>query len=212
MNIDSLLIEALKQNNITISPIAVDQCVLFLKILTQWNRVFNLTRIETPREMVYGHIIDSLSLNTYLKGTYCLDVGSGGGLPGIPLAMINPQQKWTLLDKNGKKVRFLRQVIAELSLQNVEVIQARCEEFQSEHCFDSITSRAFGSLRNFVSVCAPLLCADGMFFAMKGKYPTDEISDLPKDFIIHSTEALHIKGLDVERHIICIKKRKQHHA
>ena len=202
-----LLTQALKENNIVVAEHALQQLTQYLDLIHRWNKVFNLTTITAPREMVYLHLIDSLAVQPFVTGKRCLDVGSGAGLPGIPLAIINPEQHWTLLDKNNKKTRFLTQACAELGLKNAEVAHARCEDFQPTQCFDNILSRAFGTLRLFAESTAHLLCAHGQFIAMKGKYPQEEINDLPAQFLLQKTAQLDIKGISVERHIICLAKK-----
>ena len=140
-----LLTQALKENNLIISDAAQQQLLNYLALLQQWNKVFNLTAITDPREMVYLHIIDSLAIQPFLNGKRFLDVGSGAGLPGIPLAIIHPDQHWVLLDKNNKKTRFITQACAELRLTNVEAVHARCEDFKPTQCFDNIVARAFAT-------------------------------------------------------------------
>lgn len=202
-----LLTQALKENNLVVTDLALQQLTNYLDLLQRWNKVFNLTAITAPREMVYLHIIDSLAVQPFLNGKRFLDVGSGAGLPGIPLAIVNPDQHWVLLDKNNKKTRFLTQACAELRLTNVEVVQARCEDFQPSQCFDSILSRAFGTLRLFTESTMHLLCEQGLFIAMKGKYPQDEINELSTQFLLQKTAQLDIKGMSIERHIICLSKK-----
>jgi 16S rRNA (guanine527-N7)-methyltransferase len=205
--IQTLLKEALHQNNLPLPPATQEKLALYLTLIQTWNRVFNLTTITTPKDMVYLHLIDSLIITPHLHGNRFLDVGSGAGLPGIPLAIIHPDQHWTLLDKNSKKTRFLTQVIAELGLKNAQAMHHRCEDFHPPQCFDSILSRAFGTLRLFVETTEHLLCDDGLFIAMKGKYPQEEIDELPERFLLQKTAPLAIKGIDVERHAICLSKK-----
>ncbi|SRR5579883_1796946 len=202
--LDQLLTQALKENNITLDQATQQKLLTFLELIVAWNRVFNLTTLTTPREMVYLHLIDSLIISPYLHGSRLLDVGSGGGLPGIPLAITHPQQQWVLLDKTSKKTRFLTQVIAELKLENVEVIHSRVENFHPTDCFDSIVSRAFGTLSLFTETTAHLLCPGGKFIAMKGKNPQEEIAALPNQFLLQKVVPIHIKGIAVERHLIHI--------
>lgn len=201
-----LLAKALTENNIELDSATQQKLVAYLNLITTWNRVFNLTNITEPKEMVYLHLLDSLAINPYLHGTNLLDVGSGAGLPGIPLAIMNPHQHWTLLDKNNKKTRFLTQVIAELGLNNAQAVHSRCEEFKPAAGFDSILSRAFGSLRMFVEVTAHLLKPDGRFIAMKGKRPEDELQDLPQNVVVKDIHKIDIKGINVDRHLICLER------
>ncbi len=151
-------------------------------------------------------IIDSLAVQPYLQGQRMLDVGTGAGLPGIPLAIVNPQQQWILLDKNSKKTRFLTQVVAELGLTHVTVIHSRSEDFHPTQCFDSILSRALGSLRLFAETTEHLLCQQGKWIAMKGKYPQEELKDIPDRFQLVDVTRLNLKGMDIERHIVRLSK------
>lgn len=206
-NIDQLLQNALVENNIVITEHAKEALIHYLALLAKWNRVYNLTAITAPRDMVYLHIIDSLMVRPYLKGYQFLDVGSGAGLPGIPLAITSlPHQQWTLLDKTGKKTRFLAQVVADLNLTNVEVIQNRCEDFKPDVCFDTILARAFATLPIFADLGSRLLCETGTLIAMKGRYPQKELQALPERFSAE-TSPLMIKGITVERHIVQMKIR-----
>jgi 16S rRNA (guanine527-N7)-methyltransferase len=205
--LNQLLIHALQENKITLPEPAIKKLVHYLELMKIWNRVFNLTTITEPHRMVYLHIIDSLSVQNFLHGKHMLDVGSGAGLPGIPLAIANPDQNWTLLDKNNKKTRFMTQAIAELGLTNATAIHSRCEDFHPSISFDSILSRAFGSLRMFVESTQHLLSEDGRFIAMKGKYPQDEINDLPAHIVLQQDVQLKVKGMDMERHVICFSKK-----
>jgi len=203
----SLLKEALKKNNLDIDPSIQQKLIQYLESMLEWNRVYNLTTITEPREMVYLHIIDSLSVNPFLNGKHLLDVGTGAGLPGIPLALINPGQQWTLLDKNSKKTRFLTQMIAELKIKNAVAIHSRSEDFHPAQCFDTIISRAFGALELFTETTRHLLCENGVWIAMKGKYPEEEIRDISNSpFRIEQVVKLEINGMEIERHLIKLKK------
>lgn len=203
---NQLLSQALAENHLDLSSKVQAQLISYLELLISWNRVFNLTTITTPREMVYLHIIDSLSVAPYLKGERFLDVGSGAGLPGIPLAIINSNQKWVLLDKNIKKIRFLTQVIAELKLPHVEVVHSRALDFQSDFCFDSILSRALGTIRMFIEETAHLLCPGGMLIAMKGKYPTKELQGLATHYQVRIMP-IKIIGMQIERHAVLLNRK-----
>lgn len=209
MSLETLLQQALDENNIQLNNEAFNKLIQFLNLLQIWNRVFNLTTITDPREMVYLHIIDSLVVSPYLKGQHILDVGSGAGLPGIPLAIINPQQEWVLLDKNNKKTRFLTQVVAELQLTNVHVIYSRSEDFHHDARFDTILSRAYGTLRLFIETTAHLLYQDGILIAMKGKYPQEELDDIPDRFTASQVIRLNVKGINIERHLVCLRPKTE---
>lgn len=205
-NLNEQLGYALTENSMEISTSMQDQLIQYLELMQKWNQVFNLTTITAPKDMVYLHLIDSLAVAPYLHGTEMLDVGTGAGLPGIPLAITKPEQHWTLVDKNSKKTRFLTQAIAHLELKNAIAAHTRSEEFHPDHGFDSILSRAFGTIRMFAETTGHLLKPNGILIAMKGKYPQDEINDVPEGFQIQDVTRLYIKGTDVERHIVRIKK------
>lgn len=201
-----LLEQALKENDYPLAPDQVEKLNTYLTLLAAWNHAFNLTAITEPHEMVYLHIIDSLSANPFLHGTRFLDVGTGAGLPGIPLAITHPEQHWVLLDKNGKKNRFLTQAIAELGLSHVKTAQTRAEDFKPTAGFDSILSRAYGSLCLFLETTEHLLNPGGTFIAMKGKYPEEELEAVPSRFSVESVTRLDIRGMSLDRHVVCIKK------
>lgn len=200
-----ILINAARDNQITLTPEAIDKLVRYLELLQTWNRVFNLTSITEPREMVYLHIIDSLLTAPYLTGTRFLDVGSGAGLPGIPLAVLHPEQQWVLLDKNNKKTRFMTQAIAELTLTNAQAVHSRAEDYHPTDCFDGILSRAYATLGLFIKTTRHLLCKNGTFIAMKGKYPQEEIAELAGQVGDTKITPLTMKGMTLDRHIVCIK-------
>ena len=202
--INDILNQALNENALLLDEVTKNKLVDYLERLSAWNRVFNLTSITEPREMVYLHLIDSLVISPYLQGSRLLDVGTGAGLPGLPLAILNPHQHWVLLDKNSKKTRFLTQVIAELSLANVEVIHQRSEDFHPTACFDSILSRAFGTIPLFAETTEHLLCPHGILLAMKGKYPQEELDAIPTRFLVKQVSRIDIKGTHMERHIVCL--------
>jgi 16S rRNA (guanine527-N7)-methyltransferase len=201
----ALLTKALQANAITLPETAIQQLSAYLALLQTWNRAFNLTAITEPEDMVYLHIVDSLLVAPCLQGTRCLDVGSGAGLPGIALAVAEPDRHWVLLDKNSKKTRFLTQVVAELGLRNVSVVHTRCEDFHPTQGFDSILARAFGTLSMFVQTTQHLLSPGGSWIAMKGKYPQDELADLPNTVEAQQIKRIVMKGTDVDRHIVCLR-------
>lgn len=206
--LNELLSQALSDNQMPLSADAQDKLIRYLELLRTWNHVFNLTAITEPKEMVYLHLIDSLAAAPFVTGQSALDVGSGAGLPGIPLAITHPERKWTTLDKNSKKTRFLTQVIAELALPNVQAIYSRCEDFRPATGFDSILSRAYGTLALFVESTEHLLNSSGIFIAMKGKYPEDELAHLPERVEIVDVKRIALKGMDVERHIVLMRKKE----
>lgn len=205
-SISELLSTALAENNLSLDAITQQKLIDYLTLITTWNKVFNLTNIIKPREMVYLHLIDSLAVAPFLHGNRMLDVGSGAGLPGIPLAIIHPDQEWVLLDKNSKKTRFLTQAVAELGLRHVKVVHSRSEDFQPASGFDSILSRAYGTLSMFTETTSHLLRDNGIFVAMKGRYPQDEIEALPADIVVNSIQQIKVNGMEIDRHIVCLQK------
>lgn len=204
MELKNVLEKALHDNDYHFSDDIQNQLLRYLEMLEKWNRVFNLTAVREAKEMVFRHILDSLSVNTYLHGNRILDVGTGAGLPGIPLAMVNPNKQFVLLDSNSKKTRFLTQTVFELKIPNVEVVHSRAEVYHPEECFDSIISRAFASIKVMLATTQHLICKHGHFLAMKGVYPEEEIQDIPEEFTMLGVHTLKIKGLDAERCLVVI--------
>ncbi|MCU7810086.1 MAG: 16S rRNA (guanine(527)-N(7))-methyltransferase RsmG [Candidatus Thiodiazotropha sp. (ex Notomyrtea botanica)] len=156
----------------------VEKLLQFLTLLAKWNRAYNLTAVRDPLEMVSRHLLDSLAVEPHLEGKRCLDMGTGPGLPGIPLAVIRPEIEFVLLDSNNKKIRFVRQAILELGLNNVEAVHTRVEVYQPENGFDMLISRAFTSLPNMLDLTAGLRRSDTVLLAMKATVPQDELQTL----------------------------------
>lgn len=175
----------------------------YLFLLKKWNRAYNLTSITTTKAMVIRHVLDSLSISPYLKGDHIIDVGTGAGLPGIPLSIVNPDREFFLLDSNNKKSRFLKQVKMDLDLDNVVVIHNRIEAYNPPIRFDTAVARAFSSLNEFLLNTQHLVCKDGgQFLAMKGVYPLSEIESLTEGFTVDEVERLQIPDLEAERHVV----------
>ena len=179
----------------------------YIQLLEKWNRTFNLTAVRDPAAMVHYHLLDSLALMPWLRGDRLLDVGSGAGLPGIPLAIAAPQRAFYLLDSNGKKVRFQRQVVAELGLENVHPIQQRVQHLVDKPGFDMVLSRAFASLGDMVAATGHLLAAQGRWLAMKGTYPEAEIAALPAEVELEAVRAIQVPGLEAQRHLVFLRRR-----
>jgi len=178
----------------------------YVELLNRWNKTYNLTAVRDLKDMIPLHIFDSLILAELIKGNSCLDVGSGAGLPSIPLAIIQADRQFTALDTNGKKTRFIQQAVIELGLKNVKVVQARIENWQPEDKFDAIISRAFASIHDFITSSSKHLAEDGILYAMKGQFPEAEMQYLPKDFVLHKTHQLDVPYVDGERHLLEIKQ------
>lgn len=185
-----------------------EQLLAYLALLIKWNKAYNLTAVRNPDEMVSRHLLDSLSVVPFVNelGDNWLDVGSGGGMPGIPLAILFPERQFTLLDSNGKKTRFLTQVKLELKLTNLQVIHSRVEEFQPEVPFAGICSRAFSSLEDFSNWTRHLGNGDTQWLAMKGVHPDDELQALPADFRLTATHVLKVPGCQGQRHLLILRR------
>lgn len=174
----------------------------YLDLLEKWNRVYNLTAIRERSRMVTHHLLDSLAVLPHVRGPRVLDVGSGAGLPGIPLAVAGPALHVTLLESNHKKSAFLTQAVAELQLANVQVVAERVESWQTETRFDTIVSRAFAELGEFATLAGRLLAPQGVLAAMKGVHPFEEIERLPQGYRVQQVLRLRVPGLDAERHLV----------
>jgi 16S rRNA (guanine527-N7)-methyltransferase len=181
-----------------------DKLLEYLELLQRWNSAYNLTAVRDPLQMVYRHLLDSLAVAAHIPGSAqrLIDVGTGAGLPGIPLALLYPEQRYDLLDSNGKKTRFLFQVKTALGLDNITVHQERAERWQPQTSYDVVLSRAFASLVDMVKVCAHLCGSEGRFLAMKGTWPEQEIAALAGCCDVRQIHVLRVPGLEEDRHLI----------
>jgi 16S rRNA (guanine527-N7)-methyltransferase len=179
-----------------------NKLVHYLILLNKWNKAYNLSGIKDIEQMLSYHLLDSLAIIPHIEGNIILDVGTGAGLPGIPLAIFYPDKKFLLLDSNGKKTRFLFQVKTELGLENIEVFHNRVETFQSSEQIDIVLCRAYATLDKIVKQCGHLLKNDSKILAMKGQYPDKEIADLPKSYKFSKTIELSVPGVEGYRHLI----------
>ena len=190
--------------DVSVSQKQIDLLVEYIQQLDKWNSVYNLTAIRDVREMVGKHLLDSLSILPFIVGDSVIDVGTGAGLPGIPIAILRPDVGVTVLDSNSKKTRFLTHIRSHLRLDNVRVVHARVEQFTVHDCFTTVTSRAFASLSTFVTQCEHLCRADGEIVAMLGKMPGfDETVELVSRVI--GIESIAVPGVGGDRHIARIK-------
>ena len=183
-----------------------NQLVAYVDMLNKWNKAYNLTSVRDPNEMLIRHILDSIVVAPHLHGERFIDVGTGPGLPGVPLSIVRPECHFTLLDSLGKRIRFLRQVQHELKLGNIEPVQSRVEDFPAEPPFDGVISRAFASMTDMVNWCHHLPGKTGRFYALKGQLPEDEIAQLPDGYSVEFIEKLRVPQLDGERHLVVIKQ------
>lgn len=197
----------LNEAKISLAEEQKQQLIAYVNMLDKWNNAYNLTSVRNPAEMVVRHIMDSVVVAPYLHGQRFIDVGTGPGLPGIPLAIVMPEAHFTLLDSLGKRVRFLRQVQHELKLTNVEPVQSRVEAFSAEPGFDGVISRAFASLEDMLSWCHHLPTPEGHFYALKGMRADEEIAALPAGFKVIDAVRLHVPELDGERYLVTIKSK-----
>jgi 16S rRNA (guanine527-N7)-methyltransferase len=178
----------------------------YLALLAKWNRTYNLTAVRDEVAMVGQHVLDSLAVLPWLTFDTLADIGSGGGLPGIPLAIARPEGRVALVESNQKKSAFLQQAKIELGLANVDVVQTRAEGWQPEPLFDTVTSRAFSDLAEFLRLTSHLLAPGGVFAAMKGVHPYEEIAQIPAGFAVEKVIPLTVPQVEGVRHLVLIRK------
>jgi len=182
---------------------AVEELLDYLELLSRWNAAYNLTAVRDPLAMVTSHLLDSLAVAHLVRGERLADIGSGAGLPGIPLAILSPERQVTLIDANGKKTRFLREAVRALRLVNVSIEAQRVENVSGE--FDTVTARAFASIANMLHLAGHLLAADGILLALKGQLHKEEILGLPEGYVVSEVKALRVPGLAAARHAVIIQ-------
>lgn len=196
-----VLLDGIKTLALSVSDEQLGQLLAFLALIQKWNKAYNLSGIRDGLDMVRLHLLDSLAVLPHVKSGRVIDIGTGAGLPGIPLAIMMPESQWVLLDSNAKKTRFVQQVIVELKLKNVSVVQARVESYSVEQAFDTIITRAFASLADIQKLTQHLLRPNGELIAMKG-LPTHE--ELQSIIGSHVLIPLHVPGIEAERCLIRI--------
>ena len=199
--------QLLQQTELTISTEQQRQLIDFVELLVKWNKAYNLTSVRDPEQMLVKHIVDSLVVSPHLIGQRFIDVGTGAGLPGIPLAIANPDSHFVLLDSLGKRIRFLTQVKSTLKLKNITVVQSRVEDHQPEIQLDGVISRAFASMSDMVNWCSHLIEPKSRFFALKGLYPQEEIEALGDSVTVAAVQRLEVPELTGERHLVILEKR-----
>jgi len=199
------LAEGLAALGLDLPPQAREQLLAFLRILAEWNRAYNLTAIRDPLDMVRRHLLDSLTVLPHLRGERIVDLGSGAGLPGIPLAIADPSRHFMLVESNGKKVRFMRHAISQLRLSRVTVVQGRAESVQLNPPPDTVVARAVADLATLCGYVR-LLGAPGVWLvAMKGPDVTAELAGVPADFAVQAMLPVVVPGLDAARHLVCLR-------
>lgn len=191
---------------VTLGSAQVECLLAYLDLIAKWNKVHNLTALREADKMLSHHILDSLSVQPYIAAGKLLDVGSGAGLPGIPLAIADPGRQIAVLDSNAKKTSFLRQAVTELDLKNVEVITGRIEGLSADYQFDGIITRAFSDINQFVAMSRQVLAEHGRWYAMKGVVPDGELQQLPADIEVLSIQPLTIPLLAAQRHLVIMKE------
>jgi len=192
--------------HLPLAPGVYEKLLEYLALIDKWNRVYNLTAVRAREQMVTQHLLDSLAVAPHLRGTTLLDVGSGAGLPGIPLALARPTWHVTLLEANQKKSAFLQQAAIELALANVDVAHARVEAWQASRTYDVVIARAFSDLAQFVQLAGRHLAPGGVLAAMKGTYPDEELAHIPAPYRVVATIALEVPGLGAERHLVLLEQ------
>lgn len=203
MKLEKRLQQGLREMGLELPPPAETKLLNFLELLEKWNKTYNLTAVRDPEQMVPRHLLDSLSVLPYLHGLRVLDIGTGAGLPGIPLALARPDLEFTLLDSNAKKTRFATQALHELGLKNVAVVQERVEKFHPAEKFDTLIARAFASIPDMLAASRHLCAPNGRFLVMKGVFPQEELAAVTDGYRAE-VKQLTIPGLDAARHMVIL--------
>jgi len=205
-NLDRRLANGAAEIGLSLGRGERDKLLQYLVLLEKWNQVYNLTAIRDREKMVSGHLLDCLAVIPYVTGARVLDAGSGAGFPGIPVAVARPGIQVTLVDSNHKKAAFVRQVVADLQLKNATMVCERVETWQAAEKFDCIISRAFAEIADFTALTDHLLAPGGVFAAMKGVHPFEEIERLPPAFRVKQVHAFAVPGLGAQRHLVMIER------
>jgi 16S rRNA (guanine527-N7)-methyltransferase len=199
----TILESGLSALNLPHNPEQTEQLLAFIKLIAKWNKAYNLTAVRNNEDMARLHILDSLAILPHIEGKRVIDIGTGAGLPGIPLAIFMPEVEFVLLDSNAKKTRFVQQVILELKLKNVSVLHSRVEDYQPELGFDTVTMRAFASLPDIMKLTAHLLSPNGVLLAMKGQIPEAELAEIQANATLIP---IHVPEVEAERCLVRIAR------
>ncbi len=191
---------------LTVSDASAVKLIEHAELMLKWNKACNLSAITSPKEIVTKHILDSLSVARYVHGRRVVDIGSGNGYPGIPLALVHPNRQFDLLDSSEKKSQFLRHVTAVLKLMNVAVVQCRVQELSYQHQYDTVVVRAVSSLRSVTEMVHHLLASSGCVLAMKGQFPHEELGDLDDQFL-YAVERIKVPMISMQRHLVILKRK-----
>lgn len=189
-----------------ISELQKQQLINYVLLIDKWNKTYNLTSVRNPQDMLIKHIFDSIVVSPHLQGSHFVDVGTGPGLPGIPLAIMNPDKTFLLIDSLGKRVRFIKQSLYELKMSNVTAMQIRVEDLEIAEPFDGVLSRAFASLKDMLHWCKDMTDENGIFLALKGQVNQLELDEIPTGFTVVDCVNLAVPNLQSERHLIKVKK------
>ncbi|MDO6474405.1 16S rRNA (guanine(527)-N(7))-methyltransferase RsmG [Alteromonas sp. 1_MG-2023] len=206
VKLNEILLQGCEKLALDITTEQADKLTGYVQRIDKWNKAYNLTSVRDPEQMMVKHILDSLAVTRFVSGKRVIDVGTGPGLPGMPLAIMLPDIEFTLLDSLGKRVRFMKQCAFELGLTNVTPVHSRVEEHEPAQPYDIVLSRAFASLKDMLHWCQHLVDSSGVFFALKGQFPQSEIDEVSDHFQIGSVEALSVPDLTGERHLVTIRK------
>lgn len=197
--------QGLARLGVELAPEAIQRLLTYVALLGKWNRIYNLTAIREPGKVVTHHLLDSLSVLSHINADTIADIGSGAGLPGIPIAVARPHSRVVLVESNHKKCAFLRQAMVELQLANVEVVRDRAEKWRPPYAFDLVISRAFADLASFVEIAGHLCRPGGLLLAMKGLYPDEELQQLPTEVEVQGVERIDVPGLRAARHLVIMR-------
>lgn len=204
--LSTALLNGATQLGLPLSDGDAAKMLAYLELLREWNRTYNLTAVTDPAEQVTHHLLDSLSVLKWLTGQYIADIGTGAGLPGIPLAIADPARHYTLVEATAKKTRFLRHVVRSLALENIEIVTSRAEDYRPTTPFDTVVARALATIPKIVAWGGDLVAAEGILLAMKGRDPVTETRDLVSPWGVKDIHRLTVPGLAAERHLVVLTR------